>query len=538
MKCRGSAGVLRIVFLGIAVCLGVRAGCADTIIGWEFEDGRLAYLQQAVELGRRHKINHIQLSSSIVRSVSDLISDSEQIREIRQVALSAKQGDMTVFLWTPELQNLPPSVSIQDPATASIIRERYTRLHTALPAIDGLVLSVDPASLSPGQSASAAPEGAAALTSLLNLMHEVCAGVDWDLWVRLDARTPQELEWMTKGIADSNAAIGVFIPIVIYKWSPNSPYHPSLGTFGQRRQIVEFDLANRNFGRCIIPYSYPNRVREQLEYAKKKGAVGAVARVDCGKDHVVGSACAINLWTFCRFLRDPMTKLEHVWSDYLRETFGRGEEERLRTCFESTREIVERVFLSEGSQFLNDESRIPDLRGAENRLTEDGLSNWDPSFARTERDLLKMSTYTAGKLVKEKDEAVARALEVRAVLERARSGITVSGYIAMSSQMSILDDTARLWRDITYAYCAYRIWKQNEQDKTATDRLRLAHQHLSSWSTYFVTVYGADNPIFSAERLAVFCDKIQPPPPPQQEQPASSTPPGQVPQSPYRPQQR
>ncbi len=534
MNDKGCPPVLHVAFLLSLVCFSALPAGADTIIGWEFEDGRLPYLQQAVEIGRKHKINHIQMSSSIVRSVSDLVADSEKVRELRQVALAAKQGDMTVFLWAPELQDLPPGASIRDPLTANRIRERYTRLHTALPAIDGLVLDLDPGSLS-GTSAS---ERAGALTTLVDLLHGVCSGVDWDLWVRLDAKTPDELEWMTKGVTDSNPSIGVFVPIVIHEWSPKSPYHPALGTFGERRHIVEFDLANRNFGRCILPYCYAERVAEQLKFAREKGAVGAVARVDCGRDHVIGSACAINLWTFCRFLQNPSTSLETVWSDYFRETFGKSDQEQLRACLESTDEVVERVFLSEGSLFLSDESRIPSLKGAQNRLSEEGLSNWDPSFGRTERNLLKMSTYTAGKLVKEKDEAVARALEARAVLERARSGVTISGYIAMSSQMSILDDAARLWRDIAYTYCAYQIWKQNESDESARNRLELAHKHVSSWSKYFVTVYGGDNPIFSAERMAVFCNEIEPPAPPEQKESATSTPPGQVPKSPYRPQQR
>ena len=502
-----------------ALTIGPVAG-ADTIVGWQFEDGRLPYLQRAIEEAGKNNVNHIQFSPAIVHSVSDFIGNAERLREIRQATLAARQKEMTVFVWTRELQDIPAGtrVSLEDSDVWNALHERYRKLNTALPGIDGLVLSLEEAdvSLFDTKVVVSTVDRSARLTKLIDETHSICSELDWDLWVRVFADRPEDLEWVIKGISDANPAVGVLIPIVPYEWHPTGPFHPALGKFAGRRQIVEFDLGNRNFGRSLVPYCYPDRIRDQLIYAREKGVVGAVARVDCGRDHCLGSPCGVNLVAFSRYLRQPDASIDLVWSDYLSDSFGSRDYKQLRDCLEPTKDIVEHVFLSQGSLFLSDESRIPDPAGAAARLADRGLAIWDPSYRATERKLRTITSKVAQSLILEKDEAVARCLEARSTLERARASIPVSVYILLSSQLSILEDAARFWRDLGYAYCAYQLWTQDRSEKSRA-RLAMSHTHLTSWSRYFRTVYGFGHPVFNVRRLEQFAEKIAPPPPPEQQ---------------------
>ncbi|MFH1740787.1 MAG: hypothetical protein ABIH23_17405, partial [bacterium] len=111
---------------------------ADTIIAWQFQDGHLAYLQRALDTAQKNHVNNIQFSCDIVRSASHAINNPELAREIRQAVLAAHQRDMTAFLWTRELQEIQPgsTVSLEDPAVWNALRERYRKLHEAIPDVD------------------------------------------------------------------------------------------------------------------------------------------------------------------------------------------------------------------------------------------------------------------------------------------------------------------------------------------------------------------------------------------------------------------
>ena len=515
---------------------------ADTIVGWQFQDARLPYLQAALEAASKNDVNHIQYSSDIVRSVSDFVGDTERLREIRQVTLTARQKGMTVFLWTWEIQDVPAGskITLEDSTVWNALRERYRNLHSALPGVDGLVLSLEEADASVFDTRLVVSpmDRSARLTKMINEVYTVCADLDWDLWVRVFANRPEDLEWVTKGISEANPAVGVLIPIVPYAWHPKSPYHPALGKFSGRRQFVEFDLGNENFGRTLVPYCYPERIHDQLAYARGKGIVGAVARVDCGQDHCLGSACGVNLIAFNRYLREPDASIDSIWSDFLLNAFGSRDYKQLRACLEPTKEIVERIFLSQGSLFLSDQSRIPDPGGIAARLTDRGLSLWESSYEGSERQLRTITPKVAQSLVEEKDEAVARCSEARSALERARASIPVPAYIFLSSQLSILEDAARLWRDLADTYCAYHLWKSDRSEKRRA-RLAMSHAQLTSWSRYCRTLYGFGHPIFNIRRLEQFAGELAPPPPPEQQ--TSNQPPpaqgsrGDAPGSPARP---
>ncbi|MFH1742098.1 MAG: hypothetical protein ABIH23_24105, partial [bacterium] len=442
------------------------------------------------------------------------------------------QRDMTVFLWTRELQEIQPggTVSLEDPAIWNALRERYRKLHEAIPDVDGLVLSLEDADLSlfDTKRIVTSMDPAARLTKLVDELGAVCREVDWDLWVRTPGEKPDDLEWVARGIANTNPTIGVLTPIVPYKWHPKSPYHPAIGAFPNRRQLVELDLGNLNFGRCLVPYCDPELVCKQLSYALGKGAVGAVARVDCGEDHCLGSVSEISLFAFGAYLHKPQTTVDSIWSDYLRAAFPNEDHQHLKTCLQATKDIIERVFLSQGSMFLNDESRIPDLSIASRFLNDDSLSVWDPTAVKDERLLRYLTSKTAQSLVAEKDEAVARCLEAQAGLERARASIRVSNYIALSSQLNLLEDAARLWRDITDAYCAYTLWKQDPSEQRR-GRLALSHNHLSSWIGYLRRLYGSGHPIFDARRLEKLVEEVAPPPPPEEKTQTAPSQPGSRP---------
>ena len=133
---------------------------------------------------------------------------------------------------------------------------------------------------------------------------------------------------------------------------------------------------------------------------------------------------------------------------------------------------------------------FPSLEWVSKEIENRDLSKWDPSYAATERSLRYINSNIANALVKEKDEAVALVFgSAGFVGARAGRSIPVSTYIELSSQLSILEDAARLWRDIADCYCAYMLWKKSPSEKTE-GRLALSHrQYLSSWSRYFARVY-------------------------------------------------
>ncbi len=510
---------------------------AATIVAWRFEHDSLSYLQRAIDIAQQNKVNRIQLSGEIVHSVSAAVHDPERARRIRQVALSARQKEMTVYLSIREFQEISDGdkISLDNPEFWGKVRERYKALHEVLPEVDGLVLSVDGAELSIFDTVriQSAMNGPARLSRLVAELDAVCRELDWDLWVRFPEVPPTEVDGIIQAISTTNKTVGVIIPALPYRSHPDAPGHPAIGRFADRRQIVEMDLGNSHYGKCLIPYCYPERVGKQISYALGKGVAGAVARVDCGHEHCVGTPNEINLFAFCRSLADPSTTTDRIWTDYLQMTFGEKEHKNFRFCLETTGEIIENTFLTLGSPFLNDESRIPDLNSASKDLERGALSAWIPALKKNEVLLKTITPTVAQSMVVEKDEAVAKCLEAHAALERARASAQVPVYIGLSAQLEMLEDTARLWRDLTDAYCAYQLWKQDSSE-TRRARLALSHHQLSSWLRYLQSVYGEGHPIFDTDRLDSFVQQIAPPPPPEPNPPANPAPGGQPSSAPPR----
>jgi len=507
-----------------------------TIVAWRFEHDDLSYLQKVVDIAHQNGVNQIQLSGEIVNSVSAVVHDPERARRIRQVTLSAQQKEMAVYLSIREFQDISDGekISLDDPGFWGKAHERYKALHEVLPEIDGLVLSVDSVELSIFDSAriQSAMNGAARLSKLVTELDTVCRELDWDLWVQFPEVPPTEVDRIIQAISSASKSVGVIIPALPYRSHPDAPDHPAIGRFADRRQIVEMDLGNTHYGRCLIPYCCPERVSRQISYALSKGAAGAVARVDCGHEHCVGTPNEVNLFTFCRLLADPSTTIDRIWTDYLQMTFGEKEHKNLRFCLESTGVIIEKTFLTQRLPFLNDESRIPDLKAASKDLESGALSAWIPNLKKNEVLLKTITPSVAQSMVVEKDEAVAKCLEAHAALERARASAQIPVYIGLSAQLEMLEDAARLWRDLTDAYCAYQLWKQDSSENRRA-RLALSHQQLSSWLRYLRSAYGEGHPIFDADRLDNFLQQIAPPPP-EPNPPVNPGPGGQPSSSPPR----
>jgi len=507
--------------------VGAAWGGSFPIRGWGVHRVEPTYLRYVIERAPEFGVNHIQLPHAFSKHGVQLPESDEHTKLLRDIASYAHDKGVELFPWVREVGELPQEVKrefifdgrlIMDAKFYDWTEQKYNTLFSLLPEIDGVILTLRESNRPPQDDArifSPLPKYER-IHLLIESIWNACKKHNKSLYVRTFAVYPGEADNIIRGIRLSPQAVGVMTKCEARDWHGYLPNHPAIGKFGDRRQIIEFDLAGEYFGQAIIPYCTPEYIKERWLYAVKHGADGAVGRIDRHSNPALDTLNEINIYTLSHLLQDPRADTESIWHDYVTRKYGEKAAPFVISAMKKTKEILDKVYLIKHFKFLNEHSSVPTVGYAESHITSASLAIWIPEEKELEQRLLHPDGELFHEILEEKDEAIKLAKEALSDIKKAKPYLNEKDYQYLYSQFKKELDVAKLWRYLAEAFYSYMLYKETG-DKIWQSRAGRICSELEQYKEYLVKEYGKnfylgprENPrAFVIPRVQEFVDEIR-----------------------------
>lgn len=501
----------------IMLCLATAAASAPMQVrGWQLHDPNPAYCRKAIMLAPDYGINHVQLSHGIVHYADDLLAEPERAELVDDLAALAHQSGLEVVMWTHELHDVPAElmrdgrVNFDDDALWEWLQEKYRKVFQSCPSVDGIVLSLHETS-SPvyddTKVDSILPK-AERVTKLVRQMYLVCHEAGKTLYVRTFAYMPDELQWLIEGLRAAPDDVRIMSKCVPHDWQPAYPDNPAIGAFPGKVQIVEFDLGQEYYGSNALPFDETGYLKKRLSHAVGRGCKGAVARIDRGKRHCLGTVNEFNLKAFSLLVSDPYADLDGFWKEYCTETYGAEAAPYVERALRRTFDIVKGMYLCFGYSFMSDHSRIPDHGYSQWILHFHSNAKWDPRKAIDHIRLLAPDAVVIAQAMSEKDAARKLLDSSLADLSAAKEYLDEATYDKLYQPFARLDRCLSLWRALLDCY----LWQKVFAGYPTVDHRRIVQEKIEavrSVAEQVEAAVGEDEFPDSAKRARIFADQVE-----------------------------
>jgi len=503
---------------------------------WQFHDPDWAYLQQAIPKARAAGMNRIQLSHQIVMDAERLWQDNGHERRldlVRRAASLAHENGLKVDMWTHELSGLPKD-RFRDAATGKPkltpelwqwVEEKYEHLFTLVPELDGVVLTfaeTDHKVYRDGVVSDDPPPKRVA--RLIRVMGEVCKRRGKLLIVRTFVYEPAEIGWLREALGMVAGQLGegthimVMTKCVPHDWTPYYPFNPLLGDVAGLPQIVEIDLGQEFTGQSRLLHCEVDYVKRVLDYARAKGVVGAVARVERGDRHALGTPNEVNIHAFSRLLADGELTADTLWREWAVKRYGEKAAPHVIRALRRTFDITNLTFFPLEYWIVN-HSRVPAWGYAYGHITSRQNVKWTPSpkQARERDELLRPTPDTLLRISHEKDRANKLLLKSIADLELARPHLSDKDYGGLKRYFDLAGDNVEVFREHNLAMFTVLLHRSRGQAADATrgerDAIRdRALEHINAlrrWADRMEERYGKEVWPGNPERLRQFAREAE-----------------------------
>ncbi|GMV41372.1 MAG: hypothetical protein AMXMBFR64_30880 [Myxococcales bacterium] len=375
------------------------------INGWILLDDDLAAVFSTIDAAAAFGVNHIQLSHGLIMNIEDVLPGAAgadaRVETLNAAIERAHAHGMKAYVWAHELSGDPPNPAPCWGPDGAIWAERaaaYRDGIARIPSVDGVILMFGSAPVPPwiaicscawcDQFTEGGPWDHPPQAMKLELITEHVGGaivgeLGKELFVRTFIHEPVEVPWHSQGLS---AADGV--PFVgMHKgeaqdWHPYNPPDPNVGQIGEHEAVVELDLAGEYQGLSELPFVAPGYFRERLRHVREAGGIGAVARVQRGSHHALGTPNEINLRAVAAWSLDPSVSLETAWSEALAAMYGvsGGDAAALRRVLEHTFSVRLKSHYALGIWALEKSSDLPGGAKMEELNGRGNLPKWDPTW--------------------------------------------------------------------------------------------------------------------------------------------------------------
>ena len=365
------------VLIGIILIRGVQAQ-EELIIGWQFHEDNVTYLSEMIDLAPEYSVNHVELSHNMVWHTEDILKSTDKQRDINRLIEQAHNNGIELFIWTHEISKLPNEfmvngkTDLDNPLLWGWLEDKYVRLFEAIPDVDGIVLTFSETDIPvyEDDKVITTMSRAERVAKILNTVNGVVKSNNKILWARTWG---ERTEWVAEGIRLTPEDIWVENKNVISDFDTYWPHHPMTGAYGNRPQIVEFDLNGQYLGRSWIPSPKPDYLKYRLKYAINKGVRGFVGRVgtlrqdflgDSGEilvpnTHAINTPNEINLYAFSKIIQNPDIDPKDIWQEWVSAKYGEEAAPYIISAYNRTFEIARQLYREAGvHQGNEDSSRI------------------------------------------------------------------------------------------------------------------------------------------------------------------------------------
>lgn len=505
---------------------------------WQFHDYNWDYISKAIPMAARAGMNRIQLSHNIIMDAEELWEREGQearLKFVRDSVDLAHKNGLKVDIWTHELSGVPKEFMDADgkcvlsPRLWSWVEQKYEKLFDLVPGLDGVVLTfceVDIPVYDDEKVACEQPQ-MQRIARLGEVVAGVCERNGAAIIIRTFVHEPQQLAWIGEAVQvlgetlkDKKNAV-VMTKCVPHDWHPYYPYDPLLGKSAGLPQIVEIDLGDEYSGLSWVPHCQVDYVRRCLKYAREKGVIGAVARVERLKDHALGTPNEVNIHAYSRLVRDSSISNAALWSEWAEAKYGAAAAPGVVRALERTFDINNMTFFPLQA-WVMDHSKIGNWEYAKKHVVtyeRYSVRRWIPSpyYERIYDDLCMPHWDTLTKI--EHEKALARALLAKseADLDAVRSSLEPKLYAELRDYFDRLGWVLNIFEKYQLALFAsmrydYMLHSQ-DADKVETERFEAACEkyikEFDELAKRFVAKYGQDTPLMPKSRIERFSSDVK-----------------------------
>jgi hypothetical protein len=452
------------------------------------------YIRRVMEKAPEYDINTLVFSHGMIGAIHDLYEGGdegvspfegmEHGRKLNELAREAESKGLKTWIWIHELEDVPERfvkngvVQLDDPGIYEFLKERYRKAFEDFPAFDGVMLTFHETRYklfddTEAVSEMSPPERFAKLT---NTIHEVCKEYNKDLVVRTFVYTMEELEWAREGFSQTDPEVMIQSKTVPQDWEAFFPHNPVIGSFPDRRHIIEFDCSNEYTGKNFIPYTSPEYFAFRWLYdIRQPGVAGFNLRLDHKGYDALFTPNSINIYSIYRLTNDTTLTTDQIWKEWTTEQYGMEAAPHIEAALKPSFEIVNKAFFPLGFWFSK-HSGLPEYNYAGGHITgHTSVTDWWPeeepdykkapwwpedvskaAWAERENLLMKPTPADMERLIAEKDTALILAGESLFHLQKAQPYITRVQYDELYEMLARLQLVSTIRRMHAEAYFGLR----------------------------------------------------------------------------------
>lgn len=486
----------------------VAAPKATTVIhGWLTHHRDAAYLRKVVAAAAAHHIDHLELSHDIVMQAEEVANEPERAKLIEDTARLGKAHGIHSVIWGHEISTrdrnapLDPD-SPEGQAFWTQRQDAYRRALRACPSVDGVVLMFGSSPYEvwerpytpnegDGWQRRTMPQRVKFVTDLVRAV--VCDELGKQLFVRDFNHSPNQLRWIMEGLRDYPGIT------VISKCEPQDfqlfyPHSFTLGSYGKTAQIVETDICGEYWGQAQHLVSLAEYLPYRLKYATSKGTVGAVGRIDCFDNPVLGTPSELNLYAYDRALANPNVAASTIYHDWCLQRYHLQPAtskqdalalQKLTALYGQTLPLAKKLYYVLCFWAWKNQTSMPDsMESLDGNLRGKSSAQWDASLKPLETRLLHPDAATVREILAEKAEAVQLATRNLAQAQSLKGLLPPADVTELEQDALLAQELSRLYEAVHTAYWRVRLHEEHPDATEASPALcQQAIDALTPWIT-------------------------------------------------------
>ncbi len=294
---------------------------------------------------------------------------------------------------------------------------------------------------------------------------------------------------------------------------------PALVPANQVRPMTMYcDCFGEYLGRSQVPYCYPERLQQRVQWAFEKSAALDCVRArinfsdgwNAGKTtSLFGTPNEINLMALSRLARDPYCSIKDIWQEFVSERYGKAATEAVILALRRSCEIVRKTIFFHGTT-LAQHSEVPVFAFLKGRIRH---SSYECTRARPENveenailhELAHGATpFVLHELLTQIDQAHALALQSMQDIEAASKDLSSENYEKLKELFAFSIEYNRVYRLIAEIYTRLHL-RAPYRDSGNTASLHAALTELEKHAAYAHTHYN-ENSILNGEKMRRFIE--------------------------------
>ena len=231
--------------------------------------------------------------------------------------------DLSSFL--PELFDENGEIDYNKPEFFDLLRYKIDRFFQAVPAMDGIVLTLTEADFAVIHNSDPKrypPEQVAAKIIATFAGEIQRRGKLFSLRTFGSIAADHAILTSAAQKAAEETRYEISAKITPYDWSLYAELNPQLTRLSNTSLAAEFDMLGEFFGLGEIPCLYPERIVQQVREARRAECVRVAPRCDRDERWIMDSVNGLNLFALCRTWRDDRITADEIWAEWANAHWG------------------------------------------------------------------------------------------------------------------------------------------------------------------------------------------------------------------------